>query len=81
MKLGPIEIGRSRPAAAPIAEVPHVTTARSNQRPPLNLIEAVERIPIRNFAKGRVNEADMALAATSPILGQYAPQFGWPDDR
>ena len=28
----------------------------------------------------RIKEADLALAATSPILGQYAPTFGWPDD-
>lgn len=28
----------------------------------------------------RIREADLALAATTPVLGQYAPTFGWPDD-
>lgn len=28
----------------------------------------------------QVQEADLALAATTPVLGQYAPTFGWPDD-
>ncbi len=36
------------------------------------------------FSAARINrklqEADRALAATTPILGQYAPTFGWPDD-
>ena len=28
----------------------------------------------------QIREADLALAATTPVLGQYAPTFGWPDD-
>ncbi len=40
----------------------------------------MERIPLRWIAEGRITEADMALAATTPVLGQYAPTFGWPDD-
>jgi hypothetical protein len=28
----------------------------------------------------KIREADLALAATTPVLGQYAPTFGWPDD-
>lgn len=34
--------------------------------------------PLRLTAK--VREADLALTATTPVLGQYAPTFGWPDD-
>ncbi len=45
-----------------------------------NLRDVVEKVPLRMYAKGRLTEADLALAATTPILGQYAPQFGWPDD-
>jgi hypothetical protein len=30
--------------------------------------------------KAQIKEADLALAATTPVLGQYAPTFGWPDD-
>jgi hypothetical protein len=40
----------------------------------------MERLPLRWIAEGRITEADLALAATTPVLGQYAPQFGWPDD-
>jgi len=28
----------------------------------------------------RMTEADAAVAQTTLVLGQYAPQFGWPDD-
>jgi hypothetical protein len=28
----------------------------------------------------KIREADLALAATTPVLGQYAPTFGWSDD-
>ncbi len=30
--------------------------------------------------KAQIREADLALAATTPVLGQYAPTFGWADD-
>src|SRR5712692_6703744 len=40
----------------------------------------MERVPLRWVAEGRITEADLALAATTPVLGQYAPTFGWPDD-
>jgi len=30
--------------------------------------------------KAQIKEADLALAATTPVLGQYAPTFGWADD-
>jgi hypothetical protein len=33
-----------------------------------------------NRIAAKVREADLALAATTPVLGQYAPTFGWPDD-
>jgi hypothetical protein len=39
----------------------------------------MERLPLRWIAEGRITEADLALAATTPVLGQYAPQFGWPE--
>jgi hypothetical protein len=45
-----------------------------------NARNIMERVPIRWVAEGRLTEADLGLAATTPILGQYAPQFGWPDD-
>ncbi len=44
------------------------------------LRDVMERVPLRMFAKGRLTEGDLALATATPILGQYAPQFGWPDD-
>jgi hypothetical protein len=31
----------------------------------------MERLPLRWIAEGRVTEADLALAATTPVLGQY----------
>ena len=36
----------------------------------------------RNRVQERVNiqERNYGLAATTPVLGQYAPTFGWPDD-
>ena len=37
-----------------------------------------ERNPAR--IEKQIKEADLALAATTPVLGQYAPTFGWPDD-
>ena len=37
----------------------------------------MERVPLRWIAEGRITESDLALAATTPILGQYAPQFGY----
>lgn len=30
--------------------------------------------------RAQIKEADLALAATTPVLGQYAPTFGWADD-
>src|SRR6266581_3468139 len=30
--------------------------------------------------KAQIRETDLALAATTPVLGQYAPTFGWADD-
>ena len=39
----------------------------------------MERIPLRWIAEGRITESDIGLAATTPVLGQYAPTFGWPD--
>ncbi len=47
---------------------------------PYNLKTFMERIPLSSIALGRITESDMALAATTPILGQYAPTFGFPDD-
>ena len=32
------------------------------------------------FIGKKLAEADRALAATTPVLGQYAPTFGWPED-
>jgi hypothetical protein len=46
----------------------------------VNLRTVIERIPLRWVAEGRVTESDIGLAVTTPILGQYAPMFGWPDD-
>ncbi len=40
----------------------------------------MERVPLRWISEGRITESDLALAATTPVLGQYAPTFGWPDD-
>lgn len=40
----------------------------------------MERVPLRWISEGRITEADLALAATTPVLGQYAPTFGWPED-
>jgi hypothetical protein len=61
-----------------------VTSNRSELRPVTltarNLRYFMERVPISYLAVGRITESDMALAATTPILGQYAPTFGWPDD-
>ena len=31
----------------------------------------MERVPIRWIAEGKITESDLALAATTPILGQY----------
>ncbi len=47
---------------------------------PKNTRFIMERVPLRWIAEGRITEADLALAATTPVLGQYAPTFGWPDD-
>ena len=47
---------------------------------PKNTRFMMERVPLRWIAEGRITEADLALAATTPVLGQYAPTFGWPDD-
>ncbi len=47
---------------------------------PKNTRFIMERVPIRWLSEGRITEADLALAATTPVLGQYAPTFGWPDD-
>ena len=47
---------------------------------PKNTRFIMERVPVRWIAEGRVTESDLALAATTPVLGQYAPTFGWPDD-
>src|SRR2546422_19156 len=30
--------------------------------------------------KEKIQERNYALAATTPVLGQYAPTYGWPDD-
>ena len=40
----------------------------------------MERVPLSWIAKGRISESDLALASTTPVLGQYAPTFGWADD-
>ncbi len=40
----------------------------------------MERVPLRWISEGRITETDLSLAATTPVLGQYAPTFGWPDD-
>jgi len=40
----------------------------------------MERVPLNWIAKGRITESDLALASTTPVLGQYAPTFGWADD-
>ena len=57
---------------------------RSEARPagltPRNLRAFMERVPISYLAVGRITESDLALAATTPILGQYAPTFGFPED-
>ncbi len=47
---------------------------------PKNSRFIMERVPLRWIAEGRITESDLALAATTPVLGQYAPTFGWPDD-
>jgi hypothetical protein len=40
----------------------------------------MENVPLNWISKGRITEADIGMAATTPILGQYVPAFGWPDD-
>jgi hypothetical protein len=45
----------------------HIVTAASSDYNP-------------NRLTAKIREADLALAATTPVLGQYAPTFGWPDD-
>ncbi len=47
---------------------------------PKNTRFIMERVPLKWIAEGRITESDLALAATTPVLGQYAPTFGWPDD-
>lgn len=34
-----------------------------------------------NRIAAKIREADLALAATTPVLGQYAPTFGWPESQ
>ncbi len=48
-----------------------ITTAASHEYNPRRISERL---------KAQIKEADLALAATTPVLGQYAPTFGWPDD-
>ncbi|MEM3617897.1 MAG: hypothetical protein QXK47_02350 [Candidatus Bathyarchaeia archaeon] len=57
-----------------------LASSRLNRAAEVNTRAIMERLPLRWVAEGRVTEADLALAATTPVLGQYAPQFGWPDD-
>jgi hypothetical protein len=74
---------RSRPPQAISSRSPTGVLVASSKLAPLteaNLRTVIERVPIRFVAEGRLTESDLALAATTPILGQYAPQFGWPDD-
>jgi len=72
--------GESKPT--PTNQFPNVLVASSKLAPltEVNTRTMMERLPIRWIAEGRITEADLALAATTPVLGQYAPQFGWPDD-
>jgi hypothetical protein len=37
----------------------------------------IEDAPLGQYT---VREDDLGIAATTPILGQYVPTFGWPDD-
>jgi hypothetical protein len=50
-----------------------------------NTGQAFETVPynvrdIYNLKEFKLNEADIGLSSTTPVLGQYAPTFGWPDD-
>jgi len=48
-----------------------VARARSSDYNPWNITEKLN---------AQIKEADFALSATTPVLGQYAPTFGWADD-
>jgi hypothetical protein len=43
-----------------------------------SITEAAWRIGQERYTQ--VQERNYGLAATTPVLGQYAPTFGWPDD-
>jgi len=75
-------IKESKPNPTKQPSGPGVLIASSKLAPlnEANTRVMMERLPIRWIAEGRITEADLGLAATTPILGQYAPQFGWPDD-
>jgi len=47
-----------------------------------NYVPVVERGMVKEVPYGtyRIREDDLGIAATTPILGQYVPTFGWPDD-
>ena len=64
--------GKDRPRPAPQFETLSSSAAKAAR--------VAQVLPLRNIAEGRITESDIALALTTPILGQYAPQFGWPDD-
>ncbi len=36
---------------------------------------------IQENLSAHIKENDIALAATTPVLGQYAPTFGWPESH
>jgi len=60
-----------------VKPIPQYETLSSSA---VKAVRIAQTLPIRNIAEGRITESDIALALTTPILGQYAPQFGWPDD-
>jgi len=62
---------------------PHVTLARSDSLPPLtkrNVAIMLDRMSLRQLAKGHITESDLAIAATGTIPGVYSARYGRPDD-
>jgi hypothetical protein len=78
----PVRVGLSRSHLAdvnriiesvPIAWIQQGRTSKKD----ILTAQSHEYNPNRLAAK--IREADLALAATTPVLGQYAPTFGWPE--
>jgi hypothetical protein len=82
IKLGLLQsLGLKKTIAERKPKSPQDFQLRSNAAlfTPKNTRFIMERVPLSWIAKGRITESDLALASTTPVLGQYAPTFGWPD--